>query len=295
MDKYVIFHIDGGAGKSVMATAVCVSIKAAYPDHKLIVVTAWPEVFLHNPLIYRVYKTGQFAYFYDDFVKDKNSIILRTEPYHCSDFINKKSHLVQVWCDLFGIKCVQIKPQLTLTQRELINAAKLVNKQGPVLLLQTNGGADGQDVDYSWARDIPLAIAQDLVNTVHKDFNKILHIRRENQPKLENTIQVTDNLRNLFCYTYLSDKFILIDSVIQHVATALDKKAAVAWISNSPTVFGYSSNVNVGPQLAPNYRHLVDSYLEDYDWIGRRLYECPFDDLDNLFDKQLFLDYLKEK
>jgi ADP-heptose:LPS heptosyltransferase len=293
MDKYVIFHIDGGAGKSVVATAVCASIKNAYPDHKLIVVTAWPEVFLHNPLVYRVYKTGQFSYFYEDFVKDKDSVVLRTDPYHHTDFINKKNHLVQVWCDLFGIKCTQIKPQIFLTQRELINASKLVNKQGPILLMQISGGADGQETDYSWARDIPLSIAQDLVNTVQKDFNKILHIRRENQPKLEGVIQVTDNLRNLFCYTYLADKFILIDSVIQHVAAALDKKAVVAWISNSPTVFGYSTHINIGPQQSPNYRHMIDSYLEDYDWIGRRLYECPYDDIDNLFNKQIFLDYLK--
>ena len=66
MDKYVIFHIDGGAGKSVAATAVCTSIKEKYPEHKLVVVTAWPEVFLHNPKVYRVYKTGNFAYFYEE-------------------------------------------------------------------------------------------------------------------------------------------------------------------------------------------------------------------------------------
>ena len=56
MDKYVIFHIDGGCGKNIVATSVVKSIKAAYPEHKLIVVTAWPEVFVHNPSIYRVYK-----------------------------------------------------------------------------------------------------------------------------------------------------------------------------------------------------------------------------------------------
>lgn len=40
-DKYVIFHAEGGHGKCVAATAVCRAIKKAYPDRKLIVVTAW--------------------------------------------------------------------------------------------------------------------------------------------------------------------------------------------------------------------------------------------------------------
>ena len=37
MDKYVIFHIDGGCGKNIVATSVVKSIKATYPEHKLIV------------------------------------------------------------------------------------------------------------------------------------------------------------------------------------------------------------------------------------------------------------------
>ena len=32
MNKYVIFHIDGGCGKNIVATSVVKSIKSAYPD-----------------------------------------------------------------------------------------------------------------------------------------------------------------------------------------------------------------------------------------------------------------------
>jgi superfamily II DNA or RNA helicase len=47
------------------------------------------------------------------------------------------------------------------------------------------------------------------------------------------------------CYTYLSDKFILIDSFIQHVAAAFDKKSLVGWISNLPETFGHQCHVNI--------------------------------------------------
>jgi hypothetical protein len=291
-NKYVIFHIDGGAGKSILATAVVESIKNFYPDRKIIVVTPYPEVFLHNTSIYRVYKSGLYAYFYDDFVKDKDSIILKHDPYNSGDFINKSKHLIDIWCDTFNIPSVTLIPKIFLTQRELYNAAKIINKQGPVMLIHSNGGGDNQDYDYSWARDLPISVAQDIVNSSKDKFNKILHIRRENQPKLENVTQVTDNLRNLFCYTFLADKLILIDSVIQHAAAAFNKKAAVGWIANSPNVFGHQCHVNIKPSSKPSFRHMVDSYFEDYDWVGRRLYECPYNDLDNLFDRQEFLNYL---
>jgi hypothetical protein len=291
-DKHVIFHIDGGAGKSIMATAVCTSIKAHYPDHKIVVVTAWPEVFLHNPDVYRVYKMGNFAYFYEDFVKDKNSVILRLDPYQSGEFINQSKHLIQIWCEMFNVPCVSTQPRLYLTQRELLNAAKIIDKKGPILLMQTHGGAEGGDGYYSWARDIPQSFAQGLVSISNKAFSKILHIRKENQPTLEGTVSITDNLRNLFCYVYFADKLILIDSMIQHVAAALQKPAAVAWIANTPKVFGYQLHHNIGPQQKPSYRHLIDSYMEECDWVGRRFYECPYDDIDNIFAQQPFVDYL---
>lgn len=294
MDKYVIFHVEGGLGKSVLATAVCQSIKKAYPEHKLIVVSPWAEPFLHNPFVYRVYKMGNFAYFYEDFVKDKDTVILRSEPYHSEDFIYNRKHLVQIWCDLFKIPCVTLKPELFLTQRELINASKVLNKQNRILLIHPFGGADGQEHGYSWARDLSPAFAQNLVNSVFQKFEKVLHVRRDNQQGLQNTIQVTDNLRNLFCYVYFADKIVAVDSVIQHVAAALNKPAAVGWILNSPTVFGHSIHKNIFPSQQKSFRHGIDSYLEEADWVGRRLYECPYDNVDNIFSMDPFLEYINE-
>jgi hypothetical protein len=32
--------------------------------------------------------------------------------------------------------------------------------------------------------------------------------------------------------------------------------------------------------------------MEECDWVGRRFYECPYDDIDNIFAQQPFVDYL---
>lgn len=291
-DKYIIFHIDGGAGKNVIATSVCRSIKAAYPEHKLIVATAWPEIFLHNPNVYRVYKFGNLPYFYDDYVKNKESKILRLEPYHTEDFLYRRKHLSEIWCDLFGIPTTGEKPEIFLTQRELMFIERNLKKDGPVLLIQTSGGAENQQHPYSWARDLPPSIAQDVVNSVKGQFNKILHVRRDNQPALENTIQVTDSLRNLFCYTALADKVLGIDSLIQHAAAALSKPATVCWITNDPKVFGYKIHNNVMAEGHKNFSHQIDHYLDQADWIGNNFYQCDYADLNQIFNREQLIESL---
>ena len=290
MDKYVIFHIDGGCGKNIVATSVVKSIKSAYPEHKLVVVTAYPEVFIHNPHIYRVYKFGVLSYFYDDYINGKDSVILRMEPYHSGDLLYRKKSLSEIWCDIFNIPCVDTTPNLYLTERELIFAQNKLKKDGPVLLVQSSGGVSNQNYSYSWSRDFNPAFAQDVINELKGNFNKILHIRTENQAKLENTISITDNFRNLFCYIALSDKVLAIDSFAQHAAAAFNKKATVGWISNSPVVFGHKIHDNILASGTESFRHRIDSYLEKDDWTGSRFHECPYDNTANIFDKNQFIE-----
>ena len=70
-EKYFIWFIQGGLGKNVAATALIKSIKKTYPDRKLIVVCAWPQVFLNNPNIDRVYNASNIPHFYEDYVEGK--------------------------------------------------------------------------------------------------------------------------------------------------------------------------------------------------------------------------------
>ena len=72
-----IFHIEGGIGKNILATSVVSSLKTSDPDRKIIVVTAWPQVWFNNPDIYQVYQLGQIANFFKNFIQDKNTKIFR--------------------------------------------------------------------------------------------------------------------------------------------------------------------------------------------------------------------------
>ena len=289
MDKYVIFHIEGGCGKNIAATAVCKSIKAAYPEHKLVVVTGYPEVFLHNPNVYRVYRFGIIPYFYDDFIVNKESKILRMEPYHSEDLLYKRKSLAEIWCDVLKIPCVDVKPKIYLTDREIDFVQNQVKKDGPMLIIQTSGGAESQGYSYSWSRDLPIEFAQDVVNELKDKYTKIYHVRRDDQPALEGTLQARDNFRVLFSLFSLADNFMCIDSFVQHAAAALQKKATVGWISNSPVVFGHELHDNIIANDADTFRHRIDSYLESDDWTGGRFHECPYDNDHILFEKDKFL------
>ena len=58
-DKFIIWHIQGGLGKNIAGTSLVKDIVRTYPDRKLVMVVSWPEVFLNNPDIHRVYQLGQ--------------------------------------------------------------------------------------------------------------------------------------------------------------------------------------------------------------------------------------------
>ena len=54
----IIFQINGGIGKCVLATSVFPGIKETFPDSKLIVMSGYPEVFLNNPLAVKAKPEG---------------------------------------------------------------------------------------------------------------------------------------------------------------------------------------------------------------------------------------------
>ena len=90
-EKYLVWHIQGGLGKNIAGTALIRDLKEFYFDRKLIMVVSYPEVFLNNPNIDRVYQIGQAPYFYQDYIENKDVIVFKHEPYDQTGHITKKS------------------------------------------------------------------------------------------------------------------------------------------------------------------------------------------------------------
>ena len=284
MDKYFVWHVQGGLGKNVAATSLCQDIKNAYPDRKLIMVVSWPEVFLNHPNIDRVYALGQCPHFYDDYIHQKDTMVYRHEPYNQSGHIHRKTHLIHNWCDLLGIEYKEQTPKVIINyaQQQLVGVWK---RDKPTMILHTNGGPiDGQKYPYNWCRDIPPELAQAIVDKFHKTFH-IFQICRKDSVVLENVERVDQSLSNLELFSMLasSEKRVLIDSCLQHAAVSFNLPSTVLWVGTSPNVFGYKLHKNVIAKVPNKKNQLIGSYLFDYQFENN-IHECPYINMNEMFD-----------
>jgi hypothetical protein len=284
MEKYSVFHIEGGMGKNILATAVVSSLKSSDPDRKIILISAWPQVWFNNPDVYQIYPFGQVANFYKNFIQDQDTKIFRIDPYHTEDYILNKKHLIQIWCDLCGVEWNGNPPRLYFSPLELeyIKLKITANVQKPIFLLHTSGGAGGKNSrPYSWYRDIPLSTAKEVVDYFKSDYH-IYQIGYEGQNMIEGCNRLNLETREILAAPLFSRKRLFIDSFSQHASVALGVKSVVCWIGNKPSVLGYNSNINIKPNVDPVYDTYHSSYLDDFD-IGGNPVQFPYDTL-KIFD-----------
>ena len=279
-DKYIIFHSEGGLGKQISATAVIRAIKKKYPDRKMVWVTSWDCPAFYNPNVFRFYLHGQMHYFKEDYINE-DTIIMKHDPYNETNHILRKEHLTETWCKLFDIPYDGYQPELYLNPRELEIAKDKIKPDGrPIMLLQTHGGSPQQYSKKSWYRDIPIDIAQKLVDHFNKTY-RILHIKLPEQPVLKGVEVLNLPQRELCAVFPLSTKRIFIDSSSQHIAAALGLQSTVLWIGNKPEVFGYPEHINILPSAKVVRQFNKLTYLQDD--ISGFIQSFPYDTV-NLFD-----------
>lgn len=278
----IIFNIEGGLGKSIMATAVCEAIKKKYPKDNLIVLTSYPEVFICNPNVNKCFNHNNLTYFYKDFIDGKKVKMMLHNPYNETNFITKSEHLIETWCNMFDIPFNGEEPKIYLTEREIKFHSHSFNSDKPIFVLQTNGGALNQEIKYSWARDIPFDLAQKIVDEFKGHYN-IFHIRRDNQFQLKNTTPVTADFRALAVLIKISAKRLLIDSFAQHTAKGLGLNSVVTWVANKPSQFGYDNNINIVANPETISPELKGSVFSKYQ-IDGNLIEFPYNSESEIFD-----------
>lgn len=286
--KYSIFHVQGGIGKHIAATAVAKAIKANYPDRKLIVVCVYTEIFINLSYVDRVYALGATQYFYQNYVQGKDSILFHNEPYFTTDHIHKRKPLIQNWCALYGLKYSGERPDLKFNKLQHNISKHHWKREKPVMIIHTNGGLMTVDAKpYSWTRDMPFELAEKLVDHYKSEYH-IIQLTKMNSPKIDDvehifaTPENSLSLMEYFSVVLHSSKRILIDSCVQHAAAALNKKSTVLWNGTSPKVFGYDIHENICTTIPYDFK-LPESYLFDFDFDGIEV-EYPYESGVDLFD-----------
>lgn len=286
--KYSIFHVQGGIGKHIAATAVAKAIKANHPDRKLVIVCAYADIFINLPYVYRVYTLGATQYFYQEYIQDKDSILFHNEPYYTTNHIHKRKRLIENWCDMYSIKYSGETPELKFNKLQYNVSKEFWKREKPVMIIHTNGGLMTTEAKpYSWTRDMPFDLAERLANHYRSQYH-IIQLTKVNSPKINGvehifaTPEKSLSLMEYFSIVLHAKKRILIDSCVQHAAAALNKKSTVLWNGTSPKVFGYDLHDNICTEVPYDFK-LPGSYLFDFDFDGNEV-EYPYEEGTELFD-----------
>ena len=287
----VIFQIQGGLGKSVAGTAVLKAIKKKYSKANIIVVTEHPQVFINNPNTNRVLQLHQTNGLYKTYIDKKDVKVFFADPYHHNDFINEEKHLIAIWCEMYGLKYNGEMPEIFLSKGEKEYFSQFYKLDKPIMAIQPNGGALGQPLKYSWTRDIPASVVNHVVNYFKSDY-AIVHIKREDQLKYENTIGAMDDWRSIAIMLTMSSKRFLIDSSSMHIATALNLPSVVGWIGTNPKVFGYEMHKNI---VANDFTKEIN--IEHNAYSKNLLFEdistFPYNSFDEVFNVEEIINNLK--
>lgn len=277
----IIFSVNGGLGKSVMATAICKSIKFKYPESNLVVLTGYPDVFLNNPYVDRCLKFNEIRYFYKDYIEGKDFLYLGQEPYQTTEYIQNEKHLIDIWCKLYDLPFLQYNGEIYLTKREIDFYTKKHDFKHPILALQTSGASG--ELMYNWGRDIPPVFVRSIIKKY--ESYKIYHIRNENQIHYDGTIPFTDNIRAVAVLISISQKRIFMDSSCQHIASALGLPSSVLWVTTNPKVFGYEINNNILSNHETKSTSLVNSFLTKHELVPQ-VSDFPYNDESEIFDQE---------
>ena len=61
-------------------------------------------------------------------------------------------------------------------------------------------------------------------------------------------------------------------------------------VQHPTVVFGHNLHDNIQATGVESFRHRIDSYLESDDWTGSRFHECPYDNIQDMFNKEQFVE-----
>jgi len=268
-DEYIVFHINGSPDKDLVGTSVINSLKEANPSKKIVVVTHSPEVWIHNPDVYRVYKHGATPYFYKDFIEDKKTRVLALDPYLTSDYIYKKKHLAEIWCDLIETKYNNSLPKIYLTQREEEVAWHLSKTDEKLAIIQPFETYGYPNLVTTWTKDLPFDVVQKVVNAMRSAGYLIIQIKNENQPTFVGAQPIALNLRLTMATIKYTEKRLFVDSFAMQTATAFRLPSVVTWTTSLPKLKGYKMHENIFAKIDTKMKEKMDEYSPVFDVTGQ--------------------------
>ena len=283
----ILLGCEGGIGKNIAATG---AVKVAHENgHVVDVLTAWPQIWEGNPHINKVYDWNRSEYFFEK-IKAYDKVVLG-DAYRHSHFLLGHTNLAGTYNYMLNKICEPAVPQIFLNKAERLYVEGLLKDiEKPIMVVQTNGGLNE---GYAWNRDLPLEEAVEVLNEFQDEY-EIIHLRMPGQLEiggLKHTAEL--NMRQCLVVLQMSSKRLLIDSVYQHAAAALDLPASVLWVLTEPNKFGYELHDNImcnEPELKN-----MDRLEGLFSGLDSDTSKCPFSQDQKIFDTKKIVESLNKK
>lgn len=287
--RNIVLLVTGGIGRNIMATAVVRNLKKAYPKKRIVVVCGYPDIYLQNPHVYRTYGTGNTIFFYEDFIKDSESIVLNVEPYHHPDYVYKRKHFVECWCEMLGIPCDSVYPEMFFTDNELkLAEAHMVTYDKDLVMCHFEGGKVPEGADEKnrliarnamYARSIKSETQVKIVDALNMLNYRVGVVGHPNQYKPGCCDKIEYNTRAIIAMIPFAKYIIAIDSFLLHASACFKKPVIALWAGTSPITLGYPNDINIRRNVCETPEcHRPNSFLFDITTSGYA-WECPVNNI----------------
>lgn len=253
-DEAFVIIADGGVGDAICATAMIASAKTFYPNKKIIVGCAHPEVLENNPNIDALYHLGAPGDLFEKWVKPLKHYgsIIKRDIYNAAAHKLFPGPLSMIWCHLYGVPFPgEDKVKIYLTESEIAEAKKFIDTfPRPVIAIHGTGAKLTWDssTQITPNKDFFPEAWEELVKMLVEDFDVIQMGGANEQPiKYVTTYMMgqTPRIRDAVgiisqCLTYVA-----IDSFIAHSGAAVGKKGVVLFGRSNPFIAGHPINTNM--------------------------------------------------
>ena len=251
-----VVQIDGGIGRVLCAVPALEKLSEL---RKVSVLTSFPEVFMHNPKIYKTYSLNR-EYLWDDVIKHGH--FLFPEPYFNHLYYNQIHHLMQSFNFLLTGDAGHVStPNLYLTEDEKAwasNFMEMRKQEFPgkdVVLLQCFGSTamlgEGGTTQDPTHRSLPSYAADAICRNTNHLYVNISHIPMD----YSNVWQQQFTLRQLFALAAHCDFVISIDSCLSHIGAAFGKRGLVFFGGTFPQNLSYPSYRVIQREGYPKHYH----------------------------------------
>lgn len=254
-DRPPIILLKGGTGKQIALSSVLSLFFQSHLDGKLIVDR--PEIFLHHfneEINVEVISSRSNNLF--DIIREHNLLVL--DPYLNYKVYREHKSIVSVSSYLLNGKEEYIKPKIFLSEEEISWGYDYIKQytsdfSSCILFLPYGNSYDYASHSDPSFRSLTKGFAEKCVEIVKKDFCCFI-LRKDWNTNLFGGIDVKFfDFRKLASITFHIDKIVTCDTVMNHLAPALDKTALVLFSSTSESIFGHPSNINIREQESGDF------------------------------------------